>query len=147
MTATLGTNAAEDDAPPQAAEEKKEPFAFADFTWLTGSPRTTSSPLDTPAFTFEFRVDTSFHYDFAHPADNTISGSSEVFRSGEVQVTQLGVGGDLHWKNVRGRLMTQFGMYSRPLRGTTPARDEASGTWPTRSATSPRATAATTSTS
>ena len=124
------------DAPVQAAapvplppvtEAKPEPFAFADFTWLTGNPRTTSSPLDTPVFTFEFRVDTSFHYDFAHPADNTISGSSEVFRSGEVQLTMLGIGGDLHWKNVRGRLMTQIGMYSQ-----TTARNDASvgrGQW------------------
>src|SRR5262249_10598023 len=106
-------------APAPDGSKKPEPFAFADFTWLTGNPRTTSSPLDTPVFTFEFRVDTSFHYDFHHPADNTISGSSEVFRSGEVQLTQLGVGGDLHWKNVRGRLMTQFGMYSQ----TTPRND------------------------
>jgi hypothetical protein len=105
------------------ADRKPEPFVFADFTWLTGNPRTTSSPLDTPAFTFEFRVDTSFHYDFVHPADDTISGSSEVFRSGEVQLTQLGVGGDLHWKNVRGRLMTQFGMYSQ----TTPRNDASTG--------------------
>ena len=113
--------------PPPVTEAKPEPFAFADFTWLTGNPRTTSSPLDTPVFTFEFRVDTSFHYDFAHPADNTISGSSEVFRSGEVQLTMLGIGGDLHWKNVRGRLMTQFGMYSQ-----TTARNDAStgrGQW------------------
>jgi hypothetical protein len=46
-----------------------------------------------------------------------------VFRSGEVQLTQLGVGGDLHWKNVRGRLMTQFGMYSQ----TTPRNDASTG--------------------
>src|SRR5215471_8961516 len=119
----LGTGAfaADEEQAPEA--EKKAPFAFADFSWLTGNPRTTSSPLDTPAFTFEFRVDTSFHYDFHHPADNTISGSSEVFRSGEVQLTQLGVGGDLHWKNVRGRLMTQFGMYST----TTPRNDASPG--------------------
>src|SRR5215475_10943207 len=97
---TLGTGALADDEEKAPDPEKKEPFAFADFTWLTGNPRTTSSPLDTPAFTFEFRVDTSFHYDLHHPADDTISGSSEVFRSGEVQLTQLGVGGDLHWKNV-----------------------------------------------
>ena len=68
-------------------------------------------------------MDTSYHYDFAHPADNTICGSSEVFRSGEVQLTMLGVGGDLHWKNVRGRLMTQFGMYSQ----TTPRNDASTG--------------------
>jgi hypothetical protein len=108
---------------PDSTDKKPEPFAFADFTWLTGNPRTTYSPLDTPAFTFEFRVDTSFHYSFAHPADNTISGSSEVFRSGEVQLTMLGVGGDLHWKNVRGRLMTQIGMYSQ----TTPRNDASTG--------------------
>jgi len=31
-------------------------------------------------------------------------GSSEVFRSDEVHVTQLGVGGDFHFDNVRARL-------------------------------------------
>jgi hypothetical protein len=99
--------------------EKKEPFAFADFTWLTGNPRTTESPLDTPVFTPEIRVDVAFHYSFNRPADNTISGSSEVFRHDEVQLTMLGVGGDFHWKGVRARLMTQFGMYSQ----TTPRND------------------------
>src|SRR5437867_10840573 len=29
------------------AAKKPEPFAFADFTWLTGNPRTRESPLDT----------------------------------------------------------------------------------------------------
>ncbi|HVP61388.1 MAG TPA: outer membrane beta-barrel protein [Myxococcaceae bacterium] len=114
----MTTNAAENDTPPQAPEVK-EPFAFADFTWLTGNPRTTESPLATPAFTPELRVDVAFHYDFAHPRDNTISGSSEVFRADEVQLTQLGVGGDFHWKGARARLMTQFGMYSQ----TTPRND------------------------
>jgi len=115
-------------APPQ--QEKKapaEPFAFADFTWLTGNPRTTESPIDTPFFTGEIRADTDYVYDYNHPADHTIGGSSEVFRSGEVQLTQLGVGGDFHWKNVRARLMTQFGMYSE----TTPRNDAspARGAW------------------
>jgi hypothetical protein len=99
--------------------EKKEPFAFADFTWLTGNPRTTESPLDTPAFTPEIRVDVAYHHSFNRPADDTISGSSEVFRHGEIQLTQFGVGGDFHWKGVRARLMTQFGMYSQ----TTPRND------------------------
>src|SRR5438874_10503166 len=34
---------------------KAEPFAFADWTWLNGNPRTKQSPLDTEAFTGEFR--------------------------------------------------------------------------------------------
>lgn len=108
-------------------KEPAEPFSFADFTWLTGNPRTTESPLDTKVFTGEIRVDTDYVYDFSHPRDNTIGGSSEIFRSGEVQVTQMGVGGDFHWNNVRGRLMTQFGMYSQ----TTPRNDPSSsrGQW------------------
>ena len=100
----------------QASAEKKpapaEPFAFADFTWMNGNSRTTESPLDTKFFTPEFRADTSYIYDFAHPSDHTLVGSSESGRTGEVQLQQLGVGGDFHVGNVRGRLMTQFGMYS-----------------------------------
>jgi hypothetical protein len=98
---------------------KAEPFAFADFTWLTGNARTKESPMDTKFFTPEIRADIDYIYDFNHPKDNTIGGSSEVFRANEVQVTQLGVGGDFHYDNVRARLMTQFGMYSQ----TTPRND------------------------
>ena len=68
-----------------------EPFAFADFTWLTGNPRTKESPLASQAFTGEFLVDTNFTYSFNRPQDYTISGSSEVFRSGEVQLTQAAI--------------------------------------------------------
>ncbi len=112
---------------PAAPEVKKpDPFAFADFTWLSGNPRTKESPLDTKAFTGEFRADTNFTYSFNKPQDDTISGSSEIFRSGEFQVTQLGVGGDFHYDNVQGRLMTQFGMYSQttPRNDASPARGQ-----------------------
>jgi hypothetical protein len=107
--------------PPQAQQPPKpaEPFAFADWTWLTGNSRVTDVPFDTPVFTPEVRIDTDYVYDYNHPADHTIGGSSEIFRSGEVQLTQMGVGGDFHWNNVRGRLMTQFGMYAE----TTPRND------------------------
>lgn len=103
-----------------------EPFAFADFTWLTGNPRTKDSPLETTAFTGEFRVDVNYTHDFNHPQDDTIVGSSEIFRSREVQLTQLGIGGDFHYMNVRGRLMTQFGMYSQttPRNDASPARGQ-----------------------
>ncbi|MBZ5723850.1 MAG: porin [Acidobacteriia bacterium] len=116
--------------PPQpAAPEKKaaaEPFAFADFTWLTGNPRTKESPIDSKVFTGEVRVDVDYVADLNRPADHTIGGSSEIFRSNEVQVTQMGVGGDFHYANVRGRLMTQFGMYSftTPRNDASPARGQ-----------------------
>jgi len=76
-----------------ARAAKAQPFAFADFTWLTGNARTKESPMDTKFFTAEIRADVDYVYDFNHPKDNTISGSSEVFRANEVQVTQVGVGG------------------------------------------------------
>ncbi len=98
---------------------KAEPFTFADFAWLNGNARTKDTPYATSFFTPEIRADVNYTYDFAHPKDDTIGGSSEVFRSSEVQVTQLGVGGDFHFDNVRARLMTQFGLYSQ----TTPRND------------------------
>src|SRR5258706_5131674 len=112
-------------APPQNAS-KSEPFAFADFSWLTGNSRTKESPIDTKVFTGELRVDTDYVHDFNHPKDNTIGGSSEVFRSSEIQLTQFGIGGDFHWENVRGRLMTQFGLYSQttPRNDASPARGQ-----------------------
>lgn len=103
--------------PPQTG--KAEPFAFGDFTWLTGNPRIKEVPLDTKFFTPEIRADVDYTYDFRHPQDDTISGSSEVFRANEVNLTQLGVGGDFHYDNVRARFMTQFGLYSQ----TTPRND------------------------
>src|SRR6267154_669074 len=125
--AVLGPQATEKGKSGAAKTPATEPFAFADFTWLNGNARTKESPMDTKFFTPEIRADVDYIYDFNHPKDNTISGSSEVFRANEVQVTQLGVGGDFHYDDVRARLMTQFGMYS-----TTTPRNDASpsrGQW------------------
>src|SRR5437879_436527 len=111
---------------PTAKPQKAEPFAFADWTWLNGNARTKESPMDTKFFTPEIRADVDYIVDFNHPADDTIGGSSEVFRSNEVHVTQLGVGGDFHYDNVRARLMTQFGLYSEttPRNDASPARGQ-----------------------
>jgi len=98
---------------------KAEPFAFADWTWLNGNARTKTPAFDSKFFTPEIRADVDYIYDFNHPKDDTIGGSSEVFRTNEFQLTQLGVGGDFHYDNVQARLMTQFGMYSQ----TTPRND------------------------
>jgi Putative beta-barrel porin-2, OmpL-like. bbp2 len=109
-----------------AAAAKAEPFSFADFSWLNGNARTKDLAMDTKFFTPEIRADVDYVYDFNHPKDDTIGGSSEVFRSNEVQVTQLGVGGDFHYDNVRARVMTQFGLYSQttPRNDASPARGQ-----------------------
>jgi Putative beta-barrel porin-2, OmpL-like. bbp2 len=108
------------------ADEKPAPFSFADFTWLNGNSRIKEAPFDTKFFTPEIRADVDYTYDFHHPQDDTIGGSSEIFRANEFQVTQFGVGGDFHWDNVQARLMTQFGMYSQttPRNDASPARGQ-----------------------
>jgi hypothetical protein len=99
------------------------PFSYADFSWAPGNKAPSESPLKYGPFTGEIRIDTSYHYSFNRPSDDTISGSSEVFRHNELQVTQIGFGGDFFYKNVQARLMTQFGMYS----STTPRNDPSPG--------------------
>ena len=89
-----------------------EPFAFADWTWLNGNPRTKEAAFDSKFFTPEIRADVAYHYDFNHPKDDTIGGSSEVFRSNEISLTHLGIGGDFHYDHVRARVLSQIGLYS-----------------------------------
>jgi hypothetical protein len=119
----LLANAAPDSTTVDPPHPPAEPLGFADFSWVPGNAGASERPLTAGPFTGEFRLDDVYHYSFANPQDGTISGSSEVFRHGEFQVTQLGIGGDLLYKNAMGRLMTQFGMYST----TTPRNDASPG--------------------
>jgi hypothetical protein len=112
---------------PAAPGGKVEPFSDADWTWLNGNPRTKDIYWDTKFFTPEIRTDTDYVFDFNHPTDHSMGGSSELFRSQEVQLEQLGIGGDFHYDNVRARFMTQFGMYSATTPRNDPARDTGSG--------------------
>src|SRR5215472_8125667 len=128
LTVRSGQAAAEGQQPTKAEDQKPaEPFAYADWTWLNGNPRTKQPAFDSKFFTPEIRADVNYTYSFNHPSDDTIGGSSEVFRSAEFQLTQFGAGGDFHYDNVQARLMTQFGMYS----ATTPRNDAspARGNW------------------
>jgi hypothetical protein len=109
------------------ATKKIEPFSDWDWTWLNGNPRNKDVAFDSKFFTPEIRADITYTYDFNKPVDNSIGGSSEIFRSNEIQLEQLGLGGDFHYDNVRARFMTQFGMYS-----TTTVRNDpsyAKGQW------------------
>jgi len=99
------------------------PFAFGDFTWLNGSPRNHQPVFDTKFFTPDIRFDASFIQELAKPKDHTIVGSTEAFRSGEVQLEQVSFGGDFHWDNVRARFLSMFGMFAT----TTPRNDASAG--------------------
>lgn len=112
---------------PAEVTTKSAPFAYADWTWLNGNPRTEDTPLATKYFAPEFRADTNYTYDFNKPSDDSLGGSTETFRANEVQVEQLSFGGDLRVHNVRGRFLTMFGMFA-----TTTPRNDASpsrGQW------------------
>jgi hypothetical protein len=134
------TDAAPDAAPAGPAQSQSEtvstppatapptvdtvtPFAFADWTWLNGNPRTKDAVWDSKFFTPEIRFDTNFVSSFNHPKDDTLGGSTEIFRSNEIQIEQISFGGDFHWQNVRGRVLTLGGMFGV----TTPRNDASSG--------------------
>jgi hypothetical protein len=110
---------------PAPSPDNFTPFAFGDFSWLNGSPRTKDTVLNTKFFTPEVRFDTHYVTDFNQPIDHTIVGSTELFRSGEVQIEQASVGGDFHWQNVRGRILFMQGLFAT----TTPRNDASSATF------------------
>jgi hypothetical protein len=113
--------AAADTAPPKPA-----PFSYSTWAWLNGNSRDTTPVVQTPYFDMEFRADINFIEDLNHPSDHTLDGAAEAGRTSEIQLQQLGIGGDLHYKHVRGRLMTQFGMYSEltPRNDASPQRGQ-----------------------
>ncbi len=119
------TEAAPAEARVTVPQTKSAPFP-EDFTWLNGNSRVSKPMIDNDWFTSQFMVDVNYTYDMNHPKDHTIDGSCEVGRSNEFQVQQLGIGGDLHYGNIRGRLMTQFGMYSQmtPRNDSSPSRGQ-----------------------
>jgi hypothetical protein len=108
-----------DPAPPNSDNV----YTWADYTWLNGNPRNKDTVLDTKYFTPEVRFDTHFMEDFNQPIDHTMGGATESFRSGEVQIEQISVGGDFHWKNVRGRVLYMDGLFAT----TTPRNDASAG--------------------
>ncbi len=117
---------------PPEKPKPTDPFAFADWTWLNGNPRNKDVVWDSKFFTPEFRMDANYIMDFNHPKDDTMGGSTEIFRSDEIQLEQISFGGNLHWQNVNARILTMGGMF-----GVTTPRNDASagrGQWDLRGA-------------
>jgi hypothetical protein len=86
---TLAAGASAAQAAPAAtpAPDPHAPaFADWDWTWLNGNPRNKDVAFDSPFFTPEIRADITYTYDFNHPIDDSMSGSSELFRSNEIQL-------------------------------------------------------------
>jgi hypothetical protein len=112
--------------------EPSVPFAYADWTWLNGNPRNKDVVWDSKFFTPEIRFDAHYIMDLNHPRDDSMGGSTEIFRSNEVQIEQISFGGNFHWQNVNARILTMAGMF-----GVTTPRNDASagrGQWDLRGA-------------
>lgn len=99
-------------APAEPAVDLQTPFAFADFTWMLSNSRNHDEVLDGKYFSGEFRVDTNYMYDYEHPIDHTLIGTTEGERTGEFVIQALNIGGDFHAGNMQGRILTQFGAVS-----------------------------------
>jgi hypothetical protein len=99
------------------------PFAYADWTWLNGNPRNKDAVWDSAFFTPEVRMDIHYIQDLNHPRDDTMGGSTEIFRSNEFQIEQISFGGNFHWQNVNARILTMNGMFAV----TTPRNDASAG--------------------
>jgi hypothetical protein len=134
--ASLGTGQAAAAPPPAAAPAppeitaetttKSAPFP-GDWTWLNSGGHNSDSPMSTKYFTPEVRFDANYILDYNHPVDDSMGGSTEMFRSDEWQLEQVSVGGDFRIQNVRGRILTMDGLFA-----TTTPRNDASynrGQW------------------
>jgi hypothetical protein len=109
--------------PPAPVPDTQTPFAVGDLGWMNGTSRATTPVFDTNFFTPEVRFDVNYLQSFNHPNDHTIVGSTEEFRSGEFQITQVSLGGNFHWHNVQARFLSMFGLFSV----TTPRNDASAG--------------------
>ena len=85
------------------------PFAFGDFTWLNGGDRRHKNPLDTDLVSPIFLADVNYTYSFNRPIDDTVIGSTSLFRNNEFALLDMGIGAEFHGEHVRGKLLLQFG--------------------------------------
>jgi len=115
-------------APELTAEvtTKEAPFP-GDWTWLNSNGRVKDLPMATKYFTPEIRFDANYIFDYNRPKDDSMGGSTEMFRANEWQLEQVSVGGDFRIQNTRGRILTMGGLFA-----TTTPRNDASynrGQW------------------
>ncbi|HTA26264.1 MAG TPA: outer membrane beta-barrel protein, partial [Bacteroidia bacterium] len=98
-----------------SAQPKKDsikdqtPFDGMDQSWVNGNDRRDSSVFHIPYFSPEIFVDANATYSGNNPIDHTVVGSTALARNNEMEISQLGFGGDFNYNGARGRFMTQFG--------------------------------------
>lgn len=104
---TQVTSVAKDTAKHKIADQN--PFDGMDQSWVNGNDRRDSSVFHIPYFTPEIFVDANVTYSFENPIDHTVVGSTALAHDNEMEISQLGFGGDFAYGGARGRFLTQFG--------------------------------------
>jgi hypothetical protein len=111
-----------------AYQQKAEPFAFGDFTWVQGNNRQRKPLLDSKYITGGITIDMNYNYSFNRPIDHTNSGSTATFRSNEFNISYIEGGAEFHEpeSGARGKLMLQFGSRATgiPRNDNTPLRGQ-----------------------
>lgn len=95
--------------PKKDSVKDQTPFDNMDQTWVNGNDRRDSSVFHIPYFSPEIFVDANVTYSGNNPIDHTVVGSTALARDNEMEISQLGFGGDFNYDGARGRFMTQFG--------------------------------------
>ena len=89
-------------APPAAAAAA--PFTWADFTWLNGHTKQRTFPLPAaPGLSISTYMDTYYALSTHLPRDNTLTGSTSIGRSNELQLNLASVGLHFSHAQVSGR--------------------------------------------
>ncbi|MGP8214914.1 MAG: outer membrane beta-barrel protein [Bacteroidia bacterium] len=99
--------AAKDTTKPKIADQN--PFDNMDLSWINGNDRRDSSVFHIPYFSPEIFVDANVTYSGNNPIDHTVVGSTALARDNEMEISQLGFGGDFNYNGARARFITQFG--------------------------------------
>ncbi len=92
-------------------DDKGEPFAWGDFTWMNGQSRQKTFPLSAwgGAVTPSVYLDVNYAYSMNHPRDNTLTGGASIARHNELALNLASIGIDWNYKHVIGRLSMQYG--------------------------------------
>jgi len=103
---------AKDSSKKEHVLQDQNPFDNMDQSWVNGNDRRDSSVFHIPYFSPEFFIDANVTASGNNPIDHTVVGSTALARDNEMDISQLGFGGDFNYNGARGRLMTQFGTRS-----------------------------------
>lgn len=96
----------------QGMTQEKIPFDSIQTNWQNGNDRRDSGIFKGKYFVPSIMLDINYTHSFNRPNDNTVVGSTALARNNEVTLSQVSLGGDFMYENIRARVMMQLGTRS-----------------------------------